>query len=132
MNPGGHFLLGVTIRSLFARPVIGAVADALGAALVVAGTVLAVRAGRRALTLVGAALVVGGWAGNLLDRLGLHSLTAPGSRRGAIDFIPTGLGYRGNLADVFIGLGVVLLVGGRLAVRAVHGMSVAAHMSRRL
>jgi hypothetical protein len=45
--------------------------------------------------------MVGGWASNLLDRLGMHYLTAPGSVRGAVDFI--GIGQQcWNLADFFI------------------------------
>ena len=48
-----------------------------------------------------AALMIGGWGSNLLDRLGMHSWTAPGKypRRGS--FIPFSH-YRFNLADLFI------------------------------
>jgi hypothetical protein len=45
--------------------------------------------------------MVGGWASNLLDRLGLHYWTAPGSVRGAVDFLHIGT-YFYNLADFFI------------------------------
>jgi hypothetical protein len=48
-----------------------------------------------------AAFAIGGWTSNLLDRLGLHHLTAPGSVRGAIDFVPVGR-YTFNVADFFI------------------------------
>jgi hypothetical protein len=45
--------------------------------------------------------MIGGWASNLLDRLGMHYWTAPGSIRGAVDFISLG-GHYWNLADFFI------------------------------
>jgi hypothetical protein len=45
--------------------------------------------------------MVGGWASNLLDRLGMHYWTAPGSVRGAVDFMSVG-GRSWNLADFFI------------------------------
>jgi len=47
------------------------------------------------------ALVIGGWGSNLLDRLGMHYLTAPGSVRGAVDFMHIG-GHYYNIADFFI------------------------------
>src|SRR6185437_15987175 len=47
------------------------------------------------------ALMVGGWGSNLLDRLGAHFWTAPGSVRGVVDFIHLGAHYY-NLADFFI------------------------------
>ena len=45
--------------------------------------------------------MVGGWASNLLDRLGMHYWTAPGSVRGAVNLISFGNGCW-NLADFFI------------------------------
>ena len=55
---------------------------------------------------------------NLLDRLKLHDWTAPGSSRGAVDFLPSG-GVTGNLADFWIAVGagvlVVAWIGRRLA-----------------
>jgi hypothetical protein len=45
--------------------------------------------------------MIGGWASNLLDRLGMHYWTAPGSIRGAVDFISAG-GHCWNVADFFI------------------------------
>jgi lipoprotein signal peptidase len=45
--------------------------------------------------------MLGGWGSNLLDRLGMHYWTAPGSVRGVVDFIRiTGASY--NVADLFI------------------------------
>lgn len=53
--------------------------------------------------------MLGGWASNLLDRLGLHYWTAPGSVRGAVDFIHLGR-IVVNVADVFIVVGTPLFV----------------------
>jgi lipoprotein signal peptidase len=72
INPGGDFLTGPTIGRWYANPV----------------------------TVCGS-LMVGGWASNLLDRLGMHYWTAPGSVRGAVDFISLA-GRSWNLADFFI------------------------------
>ncbi len=48
----------------------------------------------------GAALIAG-WTSNLLDRLGMHAVTAPSSQRGADGSIPLGP-YDYNLADLSI------------------------------
>ena len=45
--------------------------------------------------------MLGGWASNLLGRLGMHYWTAPGSVRGVVDFIRLGV-HRYNVADVVI------------------------------
>lgn len=47
---------------------------------------------------VSGSLMFGGWVSNLLDRLGIHYFTAPGSVRGAVDFIRIGHHY-GNVGD---------------------------------
>jgi lipoprotein signal peptidase len=54
-------------------------------------------------------MMIGGWSSNLLDRLGMHYMTAPGSGRGAVDFIPLGL-HHYNVADFFIVLGTPLFI----------------------
>jgi hypothetical protein len=54
--------------------------------------------------LVPAVLTIAGWTSNLLDRLGLHYWTAPGSVRGAVDFLHWGHHYY-NVADLFIIVG---------------------------
>jgi hypothetical protein len=51
--------------------------------------------------LVTGAVAISGWASNVLDRLGLHFVTAPGSARGAVDFIHIGK-YFYNVADLMI------------------------------
>ena len=101
INPGGDFLTGPTIGNWYANPVTGALLDLMGFGLVsIAAAVLARRSRQAAVTVCGS-LMVGGWASNLLDRLGMHYLTAPGSIRGAVDFIGAG-GHSWNAADFVI------------------------------
>jgi len=101
INPGGDFLVGRTVGRWYADPVKGALLDLLDFALLgIAVSVLA-RRRRPAAVIVPGAAMLGGWGSNLLDRLGLHYWTAPGSVRGAIDFIHVG-GFNFNLADFFI------------------------------
>lgn len=115
INSGGYILLGPVVRSWFAHPVGGAVFDVVGAAaLIVAGWWL-IRRPRPLGVLLGGGLIIGGWASNIVDRLGLHSWTAPGSARGVVDFIPDGTPGRSNTADLCIVVGVVVL-GATLAI----------------
>jgi lipoprotein signal peptidase len=109
VNHGGFFFLGQTIRGWFAHPLIGSVADCVAWILLAIAVWWFQRKRRDRLVLIGAALVMAGFASNLTDRLGLHRLTAPGSTRGVVDFIPTGGTSRSNLADLAIAAGVVLL-----------------------
>ena len=121
INSGGDLLVGHTIGAWYARPVTGALLDLLDVALL--GTVVSVLARCRANPWVVApgALMAGGWASNLLDRLGFHYWTAPGSVRGAVDFIHLGTNFY-NVADFFIiGCTPLFLLGaGYQAVRAVR------------
>jgi lipoprotein signal peptidase len=110
INQGGFIALRPDMRAWFAAPTAGAVADGIGALLVLGGVLLLLRRPRRPAVLLGAGLVAAGWTSNLLDRFGLHDWTAPGSVRGVVDFIPTGGGSRSNLADAWIALGVLVLV----------------------
>src|SRR3954449_1408351 len=110
LNKGGFIALRPDMRAWFAAPTVGAVADAVGAALVLVGVTLLLRRPRRPAVLLGAALVAAGWTSNLLDRFGLHELTAPGTVRGVVDFIPSGGRSRSNLADAWIALGLLVLV----------------------
>jgi lipoprotein signal peptidase len=101
INSGGDILVGHTIGAWYAGPVTGALLDLLDFGLLsVAVCVLARRRASAALVVPGA-LMTGGWASNLLDRLGIHFWTAPGSVRGVVDFIHLG-GHYYNLADFFI------------------------------
>ena len=101
INPGGDFLTGPTIGRWYANPVTGALLDLMGFGLVSIAAVVLGRRRRPAAVTVCGSLMVGGWASNLLDRLGMHYLTAPGSSRGAVGFISTA-GHYWNLADILI------------------------------
>jgi lipoprotein signal peptidase len=101
INPGGDVLVGRTIGGWYADPVPGRVLDLLDCGLLgIAVSVLA-RCRATAAVRVPGALMTGGWASNLLDRLGIHYWTAPGSGRGVVDFIHLG-GHYYNIADFFI------------------------------
>ncbi|MGE5132717.1 MAG: signal peptidase II [Gemmatimonadota bacterium] len=101
INPGGDFLTGPTVGKWYVHPGTGALLDLLDSGLVsIAAAVLARRRRRAAVTACGA-LLLGGWASNLADRLGMHYWTAPGSVRGVVDFISIG-GHRYNVADLVI------------------------------
>jgi lipoprotein signal peptidase len=113
INDGGYILLG-SARSWFAEPVPGAVANLLGILLIVIGLAVLLRRPRRTAKTVGWGLVAAGWTSNVLDRVGLHEWTAPGSGRGVVDFIPGGGSSRCNVADLCILAGLILVVLGML------------------
>jgi lipoprotein signal peptidase len=123
INPGATWLIGRPVSGWFSGPVTGAILDLLSVGLLSLAGHLLVRRRRRRVVLVAGALMIGGWSSNLLDRLGLHGATAPGSVRGAIDFIHLGPPYW-NLADfVIIGAAALFVVaafarGGRSALGA--------------
>jgi lipoprotein signal peptidase len=108
INFGGDIFVNATISRWYANPVSGAVLDLLGFGFLLAATAFLVHRRRPVVVLVLGALTIGGWASNLGDRLGLHYWTAPGSVRGAVDFIPFGDIYF-NVADVFIMVGTLPL-----------------------
>jgi lipoprotein signal peptidase len=121
INSGGDLLVGPTIGTLYAGRVTGALLDLLDVGLLSIAVSLLARRQTTAAVRVPGALMIGGWGSNLLDRLGLHYWTAPGSVRGVVDFIHIG-GYFYNLADFFI-IGctpLFLLAAGYQAVRAVR------------
>jgi lipoprotein signal peptidase len=120
INSGGDLLVGPTIGTWYAGRVTGALLDLLDFALLSIAVVLLARGQAMAVVRVPGALMIGGWGSNLLDRLGVHYWTAPGSIRGVVDFIHIG-GYFYNLADFFI-IGctpLFLLAAGYQGVRAV-------------
>jgi lipoprotein signal peptidase len=90
VNAGSTWPIGRPVSGWFSSPVTGAVLDLLGIGLLSLAGHLLVRRRRRGAVLVAGALMIGGWSSNLLDRLGLHHATAPGSARGAVDFIHLG------------------------------------------
>jgi lipoprotein signal peptidase len=101
INPGGDLLVGHTISTWYKGRVTGALLDLLDFGLLSVALSALVRSAVPATVGVPGTLMVGGWASNLLDRLGLHYWTAPGSVRGAVDFLHIGT-YFYNLADFFI------------------------------
>ena len=119
INSGGDMLVGPTIGAWYSGRVTGALLDLLDFGLLsIAVLVLARRRAPFAVSVAGA-LMIGGWGSNLLDRLGIHYWTAPGSVRGVVDFIHIG-GQFYNVADFFIIIGtpLFLLAAGYQGVRA--------------
>jgi lipoprotein signal peptidase len=104
INNGGDPLVGATVGGWFAKPVTGALLDLLDFGLLSAAVSVLMRRRRPVGVLVPAVLTIAGWSSNLLDRLGLHYWTAPGSVRGAVDFLHWGDHYY-NVADLFIIVG---------------------------
>ena len=101
INSGGDALTGRTIGKWYADPVTGAVLDLLDFGLLSVAVSVLARGRAPAAVSVPGALMTGGWASNLLDRVGIHYWTAPGSVRGVVDFIHLG-GHYYNVADFFI------------------------------
>jgi lipoprotein signal peptidase len=122
INDGGYILLSPVIRSWFAGPRTGAVANVVGIVLVLAAVAWLLQHRRRRIVLIGGALIAAGWTSNLLDRFGLHQWSAPDSPRGVVDFIPSGGVSRCNVADLWIVLGALVL--GYAIGRRRHGANV--------
>src|SRR5947209_8778788 len=109
INAGGDVFVGSTVGAWYDHPVTGALLDVLDCVLLLIALFILLRRPRRALALVAGALTIAGWSSNVLDRLGLHYWSAPGSERGTIDFIPLG-NHHYNVADFFIFSGTVLFI----------------------
>jgi lipoprotein signal peptidase len=101
INSGGDPLTGALIGTWFRDPVQGALLDLLNCGLLGIASLVLLRGRRSIAVLVTGSLVIGGWSSNLLDRLFMHYWTAPGSVRGAVDFLQLGDRYF-NVADVVI------------------------------
>ena len=101
INSGGDILVGTTVGGWYASPVTGALLDLLDFGLLSIAVSALARWRVPAAVRVPGALMIGGWGSNLLDRLGIHYWTAPGSVRGVVDFIHLGSHYY-NVADFFI------------------------------
>jgi lipoprotein signal peptidase len=109
INYGGNAFVGATISKWYANPLTGALLDLADVGLLSIAVALLLRRRRPTIVLVTGAIMIGGWISNLVDRLGMHYWTAPGSVRGAVDFIPLGpIDY--NVADVFIAFGTVFFL----------------------
>lgn len=107
INAGSTWFLGGTVSGWYSDALHGAMLDLASAEALTLGAFLLLRRLRPRRVLVPALLMIGGWGSNLLDRLGLHQLTAPGMGRGAVDFLPLGHFYY-NVADVCIVVGTAL------------------------
>jgi lipoprotein signal peptidase len=116
INRGGSPLVPSTLDGWYADPVIGALLDLVDVCLLSAAACFLVLRQRSGIVLVPGAVMLAGWMSNLLDRLGLHYWTAPGSVRGAVDFIHLGR-LIVNVADAFILVATPLFV---LAVTATY------------
>jgi lipoprotein signal peptidase len=116
INRGSDMLAGPRVGHWYADPSTGALLDLAGLGLLITAYVVLVRRRRPTIILVSAALAIGGWGSNQLDRVGLHAWTAPGSVRGAVDFIALSH-YRYNLADVVITV-ATLVLGASLSYRS--------------
>lgn len=124
INTGSNPFVGATVDNWCKDRVTGAVLDLV--AFVVLGIAVSALARRKrpALVLITGILMIGGWSSNLIDRLGLHRWTAPGSARGAVDFIHLGH-HTWNVADFFIiaGTSLFLLVVSCLGIAARRGQA---------
>src|SRR6476469_1852716 len=109
INYGGNIFVGDTISRWYADPTTGALLDLRDFGVLSAAAFVLIRRRPPPVVLVPGGLMVGGWISNLFDRLGMHYVTAPGSVRGAVDFIPLGP-IRYNVADLFIVFGTVLFL----------------------
>lgn len=118
INPGGTWFLGRTVSGWYSGSLGGALLDLVSLEVLALAAFVLLRRPRTPLVLAAGILTIGGWASNLVDRLGMHAAAAPGSERGAVDFIPLGHYYY-NVADVCITAGTLLLLG-VLAARIRH------------
>jgi lipoprotein signal peptidase len=109
MDPGATWFLGPTVSEWYASHGRGAALDVLGIQVLTCLTFALVRRPRPAPVLVSGMLIIAGWGSNLLDRLGLHVVTAPGTARGAVDFLRVGWLYT-NVADACIVVGTALFL----------------------
>jgi lipoprotein signal peptidase len=116
INRGGDFLVGSTVSGWYADPIDGSLLDLLDVGLLSIAAAVLWRRRHSLAVLISGCMMIAGWSSNLLDRLGVHYVTAPGSGRGAVDFIPIGQ-ICTNVADFFIILGTPLFV---VAVCASH------------
>lgn len=121
VDSGSGVLASTELGGWFRDRAVGAVIDVVDATVLAAGLLLLARKRRSVPLLLSASVALAGWASNLADRLGTHYLTAPGSVRGAVDYLPIA-GRSWNLADVAIGLGSIAFLGTICAgaVRARH------------
>lgn len=109
IDSGAGMLLSPGVGAWYRDAVQGAVLDVIGALVLTGLGLLLVHRRRSRPLLLGVAITLAGWASNLADRLGMHHVTAPGSVRGAVDFLKWD-GRTWNMADLAIGCGCALLL----------------------
>jgi lipoprotein signal peptidase len=109
VNSGGNMLVNPVVSGWLRNPVLGAGFDVVDTVVLAAALLLLGRRRRPPAVLAALTLVLAGWSSNVCDRLGLHYWTAPGSRRGVIDFLPF-WGRLWNVADLAILAGSGLLL----------------------
>lgn len=109
INVGSTGGIGGPMNGWFAGRATGAILDVLDVGVLSVGAFVLARTPRAPARFISAAVTLAGWGSNLLDRLGMHCVTAPGSARGAVDFIPLGR-YKVNVADVFIIGGTIVFL----------------------
>jgi lipoprotein signal peptidase len=107
INSGAGLLFGPQLADWYRGGVRGLIIDAVGTALLVTLAAVLLRRHRPPMSFLGVALILSGWASNLGDRVAFHTLTAPGSARGVVDFLRWH-GRLWNLADLAIIAGAVL------------------------
>jgi lipoprotein signal peptidase len=116
INSGSGLLFGDRAGAIYRDDTFGAAIDGVATLALAALAALLLQRPRPTVPFLGAALILAGWASNLADRLGLHSVTAPGTARGVVDFLHWH-GRLWNLADVtIIAGGAVCLAGGLWAI----------------
>jgi signal peptidase (SPase) II len=111
VNTGSAALLPPAVGdALWNSPTMGAACDTVDTVVLLVALSLARRCAS-AVNRAAALAVVAGLLSNLVDRLGASSLFHAGLPRGSIDWIPVPLwaSARTNVADVAIGLGVLVI-----------------------
>src|SRR3954453_15784705 len=109
INSGSGLLFGDRTGAWYRDGGMGAALDAIAVSMVSALAALLLQRRRPPLLFLGVAMMLAGWVSNLADRLGLHQVTAPGTRRGVVDFLRWG-GRLWNVADLSVMAGAVMCV----------------------
>lgn len=127
INDGGSAVMPTSgamtaLSDFYRNSLTGGFLDVISAVLLAGGLWFLWHRPRSRPVLLGGMLVWAGWASNWADRIGMTIFTAPGAKRGVVDWIGQA-GHNWNLADVAIATGAILVV----AAQVVHR----AHLSRR-
>ena len=109
INAGSTWPIGAPVSGWYSGALTGPIMDLVSCGLLTLAVITLVRRPRPAVVLWSGALAIAGWSSNVLDRLGMHAVNAPGSARGAVDFIPIG-GLFYNVADLVITGGTVVFL----------------------